>query len=101
MAYADLEASLGELERCRAIYELAISQATLDLPETLWKVCTATTTRKETPIYDREWKHPSMSALDLPETLWKVREQKEKNTIRCLHTIPALSAHPRRPSPQA
>ena len=37
IAFAGLEASLGELERARAIYELAIGQQTLDMPETLWK----------------------------------------------------------------
>lgn len=37
IAFAGLEASLGELERARAIFELAIGQATLDMPETLWK----------------------------------------------------------------
>lgn len=28
---------MGELERCRAIYDLAIGQGSLDMPETLWK----------------------------------------------------------------
>jgi crooked neck len=35
--YAELEKSLGETDRCRAILELAISQASLDMPEVLWK----------------------------------------------------------------
>ncbi|EFJ15431.1 hypothetical protein SELMODRAFT_442275 [Selaginella moellendorffii] len=35
--YADLEQSLGETERGRAIFELAISQPVLDMPELLWK----------------------------------------------------------------
>ena len=35
--FAELEASVGELERSRAIYELAINQPVLDMPELLWK----------------------------------------------------------------
>ena len=37
IAFAELEGSLGELERARAIFELAISQPSLDMPEKLWK----------------------------------------------------------------
>lgn len=33
----ELESSLGEVERSRAIFELAISQSVLDRPELLWK----------------------------------------------------------------
>jgi hypothetical protein len=35
--FAELEKMLGEAERARAIYELAISQPLLDMPEALWK----------------------------------------------------------------
>ncbi|PWA45011.1 crooked neck-like protein 1 [Artemisia annua] len=35
--YAELERSLSETERARAIFELAIAQAALDMPELLWK----------------------------------------------------------------
>ncbi|CAI9717781.1 neck 1 [Octopus vulgaris] len=37
MKYAELEAILGDSERTRAIYELAINQPKLDMPEVLWK----------------------------------------------------------------
>ena len=36
--FADLERSLGESERARAVYELAIAQPVLDMPEVVWKV---------------------------------------------------------------
>lgn len=36
--FADLERSLGELDRARSIFELAIAQPVLDMPEVLWKV---------------------------------------------------------------
>ncbi len=36
--FAELERSLGETERGRAIFELAIAQPVLDMPELLWKV---------------------------------------------------------------
>jgi crooked neck len=36
--YAELERTLGEAGRARAIYELAIAQPVLDMPEALWKV---------------------------------------------------------------
>jgi crooked neck len=35
--YAELESSLSEFDRTRAIFNLAISQPTLDMPEILWK----------------------------------------------------------------
>lgn len=35
--FAELEKNVEEVERARAIYELAISQQALDMPETLWK----------------------------------------------------------------
>jgi len=35
--YAELESILGDVERARAIYELAIEQARLDMPEIIWK----------------------------------------------------------------
>jgi len=35
--FAELERGLGEEERTRAIFEMAVSQALLDMPELLWK----------------------------------------------------------------
>jgi len=35
--YCEMEAILGDIDRARAIYELAISQTLLDMPEVLWK----------------------------------------------------------------
>lgn len=37
MKYAELETILGDTERAEAIYELAINQSKLDMPEVLWK----------------------------------------------------------------
>uniref|UniRef100_A0A2C9JXA3 Crooked neck-like protein 1 n=1 Tax=Biomphalaria glabrata TaxID=6526 RepID=A0A2C9JXA3_BIOGL len=37
MKYAELETILGDIERARAILELAINQPRLDMPEVLWK----------------------------------------------------------------
>jgi hypothetical protein len=37
LKFAELEALLGDGERARAIYELAINQPRLDMPELLWK----------------------------------------------------------------
>jgi len=37
VAFAELEASIGELDRGRAIFNMAISQPSLDMPESLWK----------------------------------------------------------------
>ncbi len=36
-AFAQLETNVGEVARSRAIYELAVSQADLDMPEQLWR----------------------------------------------------------------
>ena len=35
--FAELETELGDIERARAIYELAVNQPLLDMPELLWK----------------------------------------------------------------
>lgn len=35
--FAELESSLAEIERARGIFELAINQSVLDMPEVLWK----------------------------------------------------------------
>lgn len=37
MKFAELETLLGDMERARSIYELAINQPRLDMPELLWK----------------------------------------------------------------
>lgn len=37
MKFAELESLLGDIERARAIFELAVSQPRLDMPELLWK----------------------------------------------------------------
>lgn len=35
--FAELERGLDDIDRCRAIFELAVSQDTLDMPELVWK----------------------------------------------------------------
>ncbi|KAJ3376631.1 NineTeen Complex (NTC) component, partial [Entophlyctis sp. JEL0112] len=35
--YAGVERSVGDMERCRAIFEIAVSQDSLEMPEVLWK----------------------------------------------------------------
>ncbi|KAJ1963054.1 NineTeen Complex (NTC) component [Dipsacomyces acuminosporus] len=35
--FGKLEMALGEVERCRALFDLAIEQPVLDMPEVLWK----------------------------------------------------------------
>lgn len=37
MKFAELETILGDIERSRAIYEIAINQPRLDMPEVIWK----------------------------------------------------------------
>jgi crooked neck len=37
LAFAELEAALGEHERARALYELAVGQPVLDAPERVWR----------------------------------------------------------------
>lgn len=37
MKFAELESLLGDVERARAIFELAVNQSRLDMPELLWK----------------------------------------------------------------
>lgn len=49
LQYAEMEALLDEMERARAIYELAIAQPLLDMPEILWKAYI------DYEIEQREW----------------------------------------------
>ena len=35
--YAELERMLGDMDRCRGIFEIAVNQTQLDMPEVLWK----------------------------------------------------------------
>ncbi|RWS26013.1 crooked neck-like protein 1 [Leptotrombidium deliense] len=37
MKFAELEAILGETERARSVYEIAVNQQRLDMPEVVWK----------------------------------------------------------------
>ncbi|XP_023230969.1 crooked neck-like protein 1 [Centruroides sculpturatus] len=37
MKFAELETILGDIDRARAIYEIAINQPRLDMPEVIWK----------------------------------------------------------------
>lgn len=37
LKFAELEHELSDLDRCRAIFELAVEQPVLDMPELLWK----------------------------------------------------------------
>ena len=37
MKFAKLETLLGDVDRARAVYELAVEQPLLDMPEVLWK----------------------------------------------------------------
>jgi len=37
LQYCELETILGDMDRGRAIFELAIGQPKLDMPEVLWK----------------------------------------------------------------
>ena len=47
---------LGEIDRARAIYELAIAQPILDMPEVLWKVSCGT----------QLWHNQDSSVLEVP-----------------------------------
>lgn len=50
--YAELERSLSETERARGIFELAIAQPMLDMPELLWKVFIMQCILSFFPFYD-------------------------------------------------
>ncbi|KAL9691651.1 hypothetical protein QQ045_012076 [Rhodiola kirilowii] len=83
--YAELERSLDETERARAIFELAIARPSLDMPEVLWKAyidfeiseCNFDRTRE---LYERlldRTKHLK-EELDLP---------KDDPTIQCARRV--------------
>lgn len=54
MKYAELETLLGDVDRARAIFKLAISQPTLDMPEVLWKAYIDFEISQEEPQNARE-----------------------------------------------
>ena len=45
--FAELESSLGDEERARGIFEIAVGQEALDMPEVLWKGYIDFETREE------------------------------------------------------
>lgn len=53
---------LGEIDRARAIYELAIAQPILDMPEVLWKVSCGR----------RLWHHQGCPMLEVQHLIAKV-----------------------------
>lgn len=54
MKFAELETLLGDVERARALYELAINQPRLDMPEILWKAYIDFETEQEETDRSRE-----------------------------------------------
>ncbi|GAY45064.1 hypothetical protein CUMW_086630, partial [Citrus unshiu] len=99
--YTELEKSLDETERARAIFELAIAQPILDLPEFLWKISQGEYARTRA-LYERlldRTKHLNVwisyvkfeaSAMSEdggnPDTSEDLREQK-KQSIQRTRTI--------------
>ena len=51
--YAELEAILGDIDRSRAIYNLAVEQPQIDMPEVLWKSFIDFETEQEEYEYTR------------------------------------------------
>merc|ERR1711892_1004638 len=54
MKFAELETLLGDVDRSRALYELAINQPRLDMPEILWKAYIDFETEREETDRARE-----------------------------------------------
>jgi len=54
VSFAHLERDLGEYERSTAIFELAISQGLLDMPEVLWKAYIDFTIEQENYVLTRQ-----------------------------------------------
>lgn len=61
--FAELEKSLGEAARCRAIFELAITQPVLDMPEILWKARLPSPSLKPSLPLCRETPAPSVQKV--------------------------------------
>lgn len=49
--FGDLEKMLGDTERCRAVFEIAVQQLELDMPEVLWK------SYIDFECEEQEWQH--------------------------------------------
>lgn len=80
--FAELEKLLGEQERCRAIFELAISQPSLDMPELLWKAYIGM-------LYSCTWDQVKLIIISYPQTL---RLKKKNMTTHVTYTYDCWSA---------
>ncbi|KAH0878437.1 LOW QUALITY PROTEIN: hypothetical protein HID58_065831 [Brassica napus] len=81
--YAELERSLAETERSRVIFELAISQPALDIPELLWKRTRALYERLLDP-------HKALQGV----AVWEEEDQEEIDAIElkkeCIRRVRAI-----------
>ena len=84
MKFAELETLLGDVDRARAIYELAIGQARLDMPELLWKAYIDFEISQEEPdnarqLYERLLERTSHVKVWLSYAKFELNNQIEDN----------------------
>ncbi|XP_025829657.1 protein crooked neck [Agrilus planipennis] len=82
--FAELEALLGDYERARAIYELAINQPLLDMPELLWKSyidfeISQDETEKARQLYERLLERTNHVKVWLSYAKFEVNNETEDN----------------------
>jgi crooked neck len=83
--FADLERSLGENARARAVFEVAISQPSLDMPEVLWKQYIDFEIAVSKEVAETGPDEDDLDAGDAASGLGRVRELYERLLDRTKH----------------
>lgn len=86
MKFAELETLLGDINRARAIYELAVDQSRLDMPELLWKAYIDFEISQEEPdnarqIYERLLERTSHVKVWLSYATFELNNQTDTGNI--------------------
>merc|ERR1712029_220198 len=90
MKYSELETLLGDIERARGIYELAVEQPRLDMPEILWKAyidfeCELEETDKARDLYRRLLGKTQHVKVWLSYAQFEFQVEHEDNILQARH----------------
>merc|ERR1712029_340010 len=90
MKYSELETLLGDIERARGIYELAVEQPRLDMPEILWKAyidfeCELEETDKARDLYRRLLGKTQHVKVWLSYAQFEFQVEHEDNILQAKH----------------
>jgi len=92
MKFAELEALLGDVDRARGIYELAVEQPRLDMPEILWKAyidfeCELEETDRARDLYRRLLGKTQHVKVWLSYAQFEFQVEHEDNVVQARHVF--------------